>query len=110
MKKIILLILFICHLNSQASAVVLFLARTEDPKRAEEIWVSNETANKAFLQRRRAELKKKHALKKVNLEAVIAKKDVISSKSPQTESLLSDSPITTEGDARARESKEIETH
>lgn len=110
MKKIILLILCICNLNTEASAVVLFLAQADDSKKAEEIWLSKDSANRVFLEKRRSELKKKHALKKAKLESVVAEKVVLSDSSLKTESLLTVSPIATEGDTRAQESKEIDTH
>ena len=76
MKKTIILIFCICIFNSEARAVVLFLARTNDPKRAEEIWISNERANRVFLEKRRSELKKKYAFQKEKLQALSAEKAV----------------------------------
>ena len=62
-----MLLFFVCNINSEARAVVLFLARTHDPKKAEEIWILSERANTDFLVRRRNELKKNMRLKKISL-------------------------------------------
>lgn len=108
MKKIILLILCICSLNTEAWAVVLYIAQTEDPKKAEEILISKDRANRIFLEERRAELKKKHALKKVTGGTVIAEKAVLSDSSLKSKSLLSDSPMDTEVGDRTQKNKGID--
>ncbi len=108
MKKTILFIFCICNLNFEAKAVVLFLARTKDPKKAEEIWISNEKANRVFLEKRRNELKKKHAFKKEQLVVVSAEKIILSEQNLKTKSLLS-TPASTEGDGSVQERIELKT-
>ena len=108
-KKTIMLIFCVCNINSEARAVVLFLARTHDPKKAEEIWILSERANRDFLERRRNELKKKHAVKNDKLVAMSAEQVILSEESLKAKSLLSTSPASTEKNRPGHETKELET-
>lgn len=73
MKNFILPILITCALNVTALAVDVSPAQVEDPKKADEVLITNSQTKKLSVEERRKELKKKHAAKKAAAAAATAK-------------------------------------
>ena len=74
MKNFILPILITCALNVTALAVDVSPAQVEDPKKADEVLITNSQTKKLSVEERRKELKKKHAAKKAAAAAAAAAK------------------------------------
>ncbi len=72
MKNFILPILITCALNVTALAVDVSPAQVEDPKKADEVLITNSQTKKLSVEERRKELKKKHAAKKAAAAAAKA--------------------------------------
>lgn len=109
MKKIIILIFCICAGIAEVRAAVLFIAYTDDPKKAEKILILTDSANKNFLEKRRSDLIKKHALKKAITVAETTKKIVLQDSELKTKSLPSNTSMDIEVDAGVLQSKDIDT-
>lgn len=78
MKNFILPILITCALNVTALAVDVSPAQVEDPKKADEVLITNSQTKKLSVEERRKELKKKHAAKKAAAAAAKAASKIVS--------------------------------
>lgn len=88
MKKFSVLFL-VLGLNSEANAIVMFLARTEDPKKAEVLWNANEQANELFYKDRKKYFDLKYAAKKTKVAPIVDEKVVAADESLMTDALPS---------------------
>lgn len=99
MKALGYIVLILCLINIEAPAVVLMIAQADDPKKAEEILLAKDKANKEFIVKSRSKLKERHAVRKLKMGTGVATNDEDSENKSK--------PLPRDGDSR-NEIKEVD--